>query len=382
MLFPLTVWVSYMWLKTAGYSNSVVGMCSLLVIPSLFKLPALPYLLRVQWGQWAGGSNKARLLSVSALLFCGATLGAAFVTPYQLIPFFGLMIISAMAASVVETMLEMLRLDSQYFDAPPLSQDSIVTYLGLGDRLGSIISKPVFLFFVAMFSWPVALVGAVVVFLIFMHAAHPLDKAWASVEKKAHPETELKASIVALRERWGWVVFVFPMLLLFNESFVRPMIGVMLVDAHFAITDISVGYAAMYAGGIVGTAALIHFLPQRNDVQRLWWAGALNAAVNALFSFLWIYPSWTSMMVLMFLSGASQNVFLQLFRIILGQLCTPNAQFLQMSFLLSLWALMAPIAALSGVFADIVRWNYYFVILGLLYIPGGLMVLRILRTRQ
>jgi len=273
---------------------------------------------------------------------------------------------------VIETALEVLRLDSASFSVPGMHSDWVASQLGTGDRIGCLLGNPLLLLMVSFSSWTVALCVLAVLFLLFISAVRSLNALWALEEEETRKSSiDVMSALRDLFCRWGYVVYTLPCLMLLSEALVRPMIGVMLLDRGFSLREISLGYGISYVGGVFGARCMLRFFPARANATRLYWSGSINSLMSASYSLLWMWPSTTACMILMFCSGWTQSVFLLFVRISLGDLCSRSYQFIQMAFFLSLWVAMAIFSTLAGWLSSVVEWRYYFVIVGIIFVPCG-----------
>ena len=289
-------------------------------------------------------------------------------------------------ASLIELVLELLRLEVDKVPSVGVSHDRVAADFGVGDRIGSIISKPLFLMIVAAFSWQFGVVFLVGVVGLCTLGVFILDRCIENNKvprvPKHHTHTmRLKAAVEHIVRRYGWWSGVFfPLAVILNDGFVRPMIGVMLVDLKLPFWLISLGYVFVYVGGVVGATVVEGFFPKRSDLMRLFYSGLLNTTVNGIVGLCAVVPHLYVVCGLLFLSGLSQGLFLQFLRVCLGRMCVPRYAFLQMGVFLTVWCVGAPVASVSGLIVDgLGSWFMYFALTPFLYIPGACAIMKVNR---
>lgn len=387
MIFSSTMWLAQIWSKSAGYSNAVVGSLGCLGIASLIKLPFLNYISNLNLhGFMATRHRLSGLLVCAVMIYCSGLGCAAYLTPKHFVGFVASVLVSNIMASIIELVLELLRMEASKARSVSVPKDTVAADFGVGDRVGSVLSKPVFLMVVGALSWPCGvsfIIGVVVlctlgVFILDQHIG--TEKHVRYVQKSGSNTSRMKAAVRHILDRYGWSALLFPLGVILNDSFARPMIGVMLVDIKTPIWVISVGYTFLYAGGVFGAMSTARFLPTWGYLQRLLASVFFNALTNASMGLCAVFSHKGFIWSLMFFSGLSQGLFLQFFRLSLEHMCVPRYAFLQMGLFLTVWILGAPIAGVSGVLVDFFgSWVIYFVSTCLATIPAFFVIMRIIR---
>lgn len=389
MIFANTIWLSQMWAKDFGYSNTIVGLLGSLGLVALLKVPVLGYVDSLNLrGFLATRHRLSGLLLFLVLMYCLGLGVAALATPGRIFVFVFGMVLAHIMGTFMELVLEMLRIEVGRSPAG-LRKDRIAGDFGVGDRVGSIISKPLLLLCVVWVSWPFGVVTMVVVVLLCALAVFALDDRLLVDDASALKPRSLnyKHVVRAVRNMLGtygwWSGLLFPIAIILNDAFVRPMIGVMLLDVSIPFESISMGYLILYVGGAVGSILLTRFMPHHCVFQRLHISVLINTLVNAMFGICaWKPVPWV-VWCMMLLSGVSQGVLLQLFRVALEDLCSPRYAFIQMGVLLTIWSMGAPLSALAGYLVDLLHsWSLYFVVVSVLSLPAGLAIRRVMAVKR
>ena len=381
------MWLAQIWVKSAGYSNAIVGSLGCLGLASLIKLPFLNYISNLNLHGFMATRHKlSGLLICVVMIYCVGLGCAAYLTPKHLMGFVFCVLSSNIMASIIELVLELLRMEASKSRSVGVPKDTVAADFGVGDRVGSVISKPIFLLVVGALSWAWGVTFIISVVALCTLGVFILDQDIGTQKQRdvkqkvgANP-SRMKAAILHVVGRYGWGALLFPVGVILNDSFARPMIGVMLLDINMPLWVISLGYTFLYAGGVLGAMGITLFLPQKGYLYRLLAGVFFNAATNAAMGLCAVFPSKGVIWTLMFFSGLSQGVFLQFFRLSLEHMCVPRYAFLQMGFFLTLWILGAPIAGTSGLLVDVLGgWSVYFSSTALATIPAVMVIMNIIR---
>lgn len=378
MLFPLIVWAMQMWMKYSGFSNTSVGFVSIATLPILLKMPLMGMLGKLSLKGFLGSRNNERgWLLFASCGYAGSLLSAIIVTPYKLVVFILLLGMGAFFASLLELIIEMIRLQNK-----KNPQNVMVANLGMGDRVGAILSKTGVLCVVSYLSWPLCVSILVIWQAVSVFSLQSLnEKSPKKSQNFLEKDHTFQRALSDLRNRIGLVGLIFPLLILISEAFVRPMVGVMLVDLAFSEKSIALAFAIHYIGGLVGAWLFLFFLPKTSVLPRLWWAGFINFCGSLLFSLVPIVGNLGFLVMVMLISGLGQGVFLQTLRMGISFVCSKKYHFVQIAWFLCVWSMTAAIACTSGWVADLCGWwPLYFLLASFTYLPTG-SVLLFLRKR-
>ncbi len=377
MLFPITIWAMQLWMKYEGFSNTIVGFVSIATAPIVLKIPLMSFLGRLSFNGFLGSRNNARgWLVASTFGYALAVWFAILVTPFNFPRFLLGLGCASFFASLMELVLEIIRSQRSLIE-----QQRATAGLGAGDRLGSILVKSGLLCVVTTFGWGQSIAMLVLLQLCIPLCTRSINKEYPAGEDSGFVDKKDKffCALRDVKKRLGWAGLFFPLAVLISEAFVRPMVGVMLVDSKYEPLMIAIGFGSHYCGGLIGVWFFAHFLPKHPTIQRLWWAGLLNSVGNALIAILPLQRSNISLIAVLLISGVLQGNFLQLVRVTMTDLCASRHQFVQLAWWLCLWSSTAAIACTSGLLADWYgSWLKYFLFSSGLYLPfAGIAALRI-----
>ncbi|MCY4414033.1 MAG: hypothetical protein OXC30_03475 [Alphaproteobacteria bacterium] len=380
-LYPLMMWGTQMWMKSRGYSNTSVGLMSLLLLPVLLKMPLAHYASRCSLKGFLGAkSHYMGFFSAAALTFSLFIFMMSWVTPTKPVFFLSFMFVGMVALSLTELSIEIIRLRlSLYFTS---IAEIIISFANVGYRLGGFLVKSCLLGAVAFSSWEASYMIVALIFASTVFFLKPVDRVLS--QRKAHIAEKggIRVALSQLKSRYGWSVFAMPCFVVFGDTFARSMLGMMLIDQGFSLATIGWGYGIGYGSGMVGAMVCPWLFPGPCPFKRLAIVGSINAFSNMLFLLVPMMPSLTVMTLTMGFAGFTQGAFLQLERLCFGELTSEKYAVEQMALFFSLWALSNVLTAGGGALADYTSWTFFFVFSGLVYIFGLISIYFVRKRRQ
>lgn len=291
----------------------------------------------------------------AALLFVVSVFCVAFATPQNLTTFFISVTIGVTSACLVEVFSEVVRVGLGRQDTQ--GQEKMLAFVGLGYRIGALFIKLGMVAFAVAFMWRNAFCLAAGVLVALIWLTRPLSSL---LDCAAEPvPTKLRQAFGALHRKKGLWVFVFPLAVPFADTFVRSMLGAFLLDQGFSLTHVGLCYGFLHGAGMVGSVAFVAFFPHINIYGRLSVAYTLNVvalgALGALFftPHVWVLCLWA------LVAGVTQGLFLQVLRLILGQLSEATYVVEHMAIFYALWALGSVCSAASGWVSDVFGWLFF-----------------------
>lgn len=374
------------WLKDLDISYSLIGAFSLVKIPYSLKWAWSPLIDNVKLPiLYKMGRRRSWAVFIQILLFCSLT-AIAFSNPEQHTLHTALFaFIASFLSASQDIVLDAYRVES--FENEPEKQASGVAMYVLGYRLGLIFSGAGAIYMSSVLSWTEVYVimafGLLVGFTAILLAKEPQKYHYKSYKLKWKDGAAfIKNSLVnpfkdfAKRQHWYWILlFIFTYRL--SNAYFGPMSFPFYVDLGFSKAEIAsvikiYGMVAAIVGGLVG-GLIVMKLGLKNSLL-------LFGLTQCLTTFLFAVQAQCGhnmplFILIITLENFSSGLATTALVAYISSLCNKLYTATQYALLSSVMSLSRDIfSSTSGLLAQYVSWNVFFIICGFLSLPSLIIV--------
>ena len=410
--FLLNTEILDMRLKTAGISNTVIGILAILHCPYTFKFLLGPFADKIEFPYFCRkfGQRRGWALVSQILLFIGLV-GIGLSNPASELEHLMLFVLLSAFASGLQD----ITMYSYQFDNIQRENFGVIaSVVNIGYKTGMLISKSASLYIQYYFGWTatyLTMALSVVLSVIFVLNTHePVilvtkeEKAVKKLtgmlfekEKKRHKETNILSKLKLIffecllcptkifMKSKNWTLYVgVIMLYKIGDIMLRKMAKIFYIDIGFSILQIAnivqvFGTITSFIGGlIIGT------ILKRNDLKQcMLWAAIVHSLMGFVMLTLVYNGSNESYLYLVIicemLTGSAMSTCFLAFLYSLCKTGSPTTQYAL------LWAAHNVVGIFirlfSGLYSDIVGWKVFFSTIPLTFIPG-IVILCILIRRE
>ncbi len=404
--FLLTTSILDIWLKEEGVSNTVIG---------LFALLHCPYTLKFLWGpllekipipylsKKLGQHKSWAVLSQSCLIICLA--GIAYYSPNNLNHLMIFVFLCALANGCQDMTLYSFLLKN------PKTEDLglIATMMNFGFKIGMFISKSSVLYIAHYISWQAAyftIAGSLLFGIIFVLLANEPEYEKSPDDKKIRRMTFFLKNIIKkhgviqqikivffeclicpaklfLRKKYWKLYILIIMLYKVGDIMIIKMAKIFYMEIGFSTLDIAnavqvFGTLSSFIGGIIGG-----LLIRSNNLKKcMLWAAIIHSLIGlSLILLTYTGKSYIALYSIVFAEVSTGGAMSSCFLAFIYSLCKTGSRSTQFAVL---WAFHESFGILfrtfSGWYSDIVGWHVFFVTSSLLFIPGIIVVLFLLKS--
>ncbi len=364
VLFPLILWGVKLWLKTEGYSYTVVGSVGFVSLISVLKMPFSACVWRLMAGRELWRSQlflgSAGLLIASVVVWAIASWGGGDFRICVSLIFCG-----TLTSMVVDAAFESVRI----YAGRALAHvgGRLAVWFSLGLRVGALIVKFGLLFCVGCVGWTLTFKIYALFLLMLSVACYICFKGVVIKQHRCLEQTgSMWGAVKNLFERGGVGLFFLPFSLVLADTSMRSMLGLRLIELGFDYHKIALYYGLSQGSAFAFIWGGRSILSRRFSEKSLFLFGFLNTLM--LLAFAWADARHMLFVgVMMAASGGVQGIFLHMLRIYLARFTSPPFVFLQMGLFFTLWALSSALAACSGVLVDTFGWMKFCYFMALIY---------------
>lgn len=406
--FLLTTSILDIWLKEEGVSNTVIGLFTLLHCPYtlkflwgplLEKIP-IPY-LSIKLGQrksWA-------VLSQLCLIIC--LFGIAYSTPNNLEHLMTFVFLCALANGCQDMTLYSFLLKN------PKTEDLglIATMMNFGFKIGMFISKSSVLYIAHYISWSIAyltITSSLLFGIIFVLLTKEPEYDKSSDDKKIKRMTSFlrnalkkdgfisKIKVIFfeclicpaklfLRGKYWKLYMLIIMLYKVGDTMIIKMAKIFYMEVGFSTLDIAnavqvFGTLSSFIGGIVGG-----FLIKNNNLKKcMLYAAIVHSLVGlSLICLNYTGKNYIALYSIVFAEVSTGGVMSSCFLAFIYSLCRTGSRSTQFAVLWSFHEAFGILfRTVSGWYSDIVGWSAFFVTSSLLFIPGIIFLLFLIKSES
>lgn len=374
------------WLKDLDISYTLIGAFSLVKIPYSLKWAWSPIVDNVKLPiLYKLGRRRSWAVFIQFLLFC-ALVGMAFTNPeiHTLHMALFAFIASFLSASQ-DIVLDAYRVES--FEDEPEKQASGVAIYVLGYRLGLIFSGAGAIYMASVISWPKVYVimacGLLVGITAILLAKEPQKYQYKKYKLKIKDSIAfIKNSLVSpfkdftKRQHWYWILlFIFTYRL--SNAYFGPMSFPFYVDLGFTKTEIAsvikiYGMIAAILGGLAGGLIVMKIGIKKSLI--------IFGLAQCLTTFLFAVQAqcghnMTLFITIITLENFSSGLATTALVAYISSLCNKLYTATQYALLSSVMSLSRDIfSSTSGLLAQSVSWDVFFIICGFLSLPSLIIV--------
>ena len=373
-----------LWLTDANWSYRAIGAFSLVKIPYAFKWMWAPLIDSVKIPfLWKMGRRRSWTILINICLFLSLLLMSSSNPNNNHITLLTGAILVSFFSATLDIVLDAYRVELFYNH--PENQASGSAIFVLGYRIGLLFSGAGALGFASFLSWNMVylimafgtLVGLITTFLI----KEPAKFEYSTQKTKTFREF-LKDSVIlpitdiTSKPKWKWALF-FVLIYRLSDSYIGPMSYPFYAAIGFSKLEIAYiikiyGMAATILGGLYGGL----FLKRTGLYQGLYilaWAQGATTLVYALQALIGHHVPMLIITISFenFVSGMATAALVAY----LSSLCNILYTATQYALLSSLVALARDLfAATSGILLEATSWPIFFIIAGMMTIPGALVI--------
>lgn len=399
--FLLTTEILDMRLKMAGVSNTVIGLFAILHSPYTFKFLLGPFADKIQLPYFCQkfGQRRGWALFSQILLFFGLV-GIAISDPIDELQ----KLICFIVLSTFANGLQDITLYTYQFDK--VKQDdfgTIASVVNIGYKVGMLLSKSSALYIQYYFGWTAAylvMASSILLSVIFvLQANEPVvlsTKESKTVQKLTNMLLEkeriknradklisklrvvffecLICPVKLLMRMKNWQLYMAVITLYkAGDIMLKKMAKVFYLDIGFSILEIAnvvqvFGTIASFVGGII-----IGIILKSNDLKKCMFYSAIVHALAGFSMLLLVnYGANTALLyVVVLLEVVTGSAMSTCFLAFLYSLCKTGSPTTQYALLWAFHEVVGTvIRSFSGIYADMVSWNTYFMTIPALFIPG------------
>ena len=371
--FPLTLVILEYWLKDAGVSNSVIGLCTLL---------HATFMLKFFWGAIIEnydiphitkriGKTKSWILASHTVLIIGI-IYMAFCDPNTSL---WKLIASATLVAIADGCKNIVLYPYQIQNTSDENIGYTANMVSLGHRIGTIAIKVLTLQIAHFFNWKCAYLSAALfiailtVVVLYMDEP-PFSHCEANTLKGSFYESIVFPFKKLLTEHNGTNILVILMLYKAADFMMQKMAQPFFIEIGFSKLQIAnivqlFGSTAVIIGGFIGG-----YIIKKIGVTK---SMIVTGAIHALSFFLYLLlikcgADTTCLTILILCEGITGGGVTASFLAFLYKICKTGAQYAL------LWAFyeMGGLAfmSVSGILMDIIGWQYYFTFVPLVALPS------------
>lgn len=407
--FLLTTSVLDVWLKEYGVSKTIIGFFAFLHCPytlkflwgPIFEKVHIPYLTR-KIGQHKSWAMLSQIVLISSII------GIANSGPENLTHIMIFSVLCALAGGCQDVTLYSFLLNSTKKEDLGI----IASIVNIGFKIGMFIAKSSTLYIAHYVSWKAAyliMAGSLLFGIIFVLIINEPTVQVTKDDKKIQKLTSLlklklsiKPKTVNKLELALFECFYFPTkLFLRNKNWLLYMLLIMLyrigdimivkmgkifyLEIGFSTLDIAnavqvFGAVSSLLGGLVGG-----YLIKNNGLKKcMLFAAMIHAIVGlSLISLVYIGKNYFALYFVVFVEFTTGAAMSSCFIAFLYSLCSTGSKSTQFALL---WAFHEGIATFirvfAGGFSDIVGWTTFFITASLLFIPGIVIIIALIKKEK
>jgi len=371
-LYPLVLWCTKLWMKQDGCTNTVIGIVNLLAFPAIFKPVIVHYMNQIMPHQNDCKHAHYKRFALSVAIYAAGLFGMALAQPKKILCFGFFIFVSVVGAMLVEVFSEVLRVSVSH--KHHVMREKILAMFGVGYRVGAMVIKMGVVTLATLLLWQKTFLLVACVLMALAWLTRPIHGLLKDIQVFPSYKGKLWEALRTLKTRHGFFAFIFPLIVPFADTFLRSMLGVLLIEFGFDLKAIALCYGLAHGAGFFGVLATLRFLRGWNDYRRLCASYVIN--IFFLLGLLWgaLHLPRAIVYCLAVLAGCSQGIFLQILRGVLGALSEPQYVAEHMATFFALWALGSTFACVAGWVVDALGWPLFLLFGGIFAIFGLLAI--------
>lgn len=367
--FPLTLIILDYWLKSVGVSNTVIGMFSFL---------QWPFALKFIWGIFIDhcdipclsrriGRHRSWIVLSYTCLIIGI-LGMAFSRPHHSL---GRIIFFASIVALSDGCKNVVMYPYQIDKCRKEDFGYVASAVGLGHRIGMLLTKIITLYIADLYSWQMAyIVAAILVTLSFILTLRFKDPQVLGTTQKSSIVIKDFLCFSSLDKHIVWILLLYKA----ADFMTQKMSRVLCIDVGFSPVEIANIVQIGGTGAVVfGTFIGGYLIKKFGLYNAMFIAGVSHAMSISLYVLLAVFGNNLYALTLISFCGGTTG----------GATTTAFIAFLySISKNGTLYSLFWAIHGLGGIFfmtlsgfvADNISWGTYFLCAPLISIPGLLII--------